>query len=357
MSDFDWNRWAQALSEIPGAAPSLFFALEAGKNRRLDIIFSHTFLPPGKFNLRRDGKNAPNWRLYLNCAGNDYYQRGIPGVTTSLDATAAWLGRIAAGLDISFVRMIGVSMGASAALIFGHRLAADRLIAVGPEILLGVPHDRSFIWNEAKVYDPRYRDLAPIVKGLGARFHLVFPAYDLADFIHIARAQETAAGAIFVPSFHSGGQCLDWPKILAAETDLSLPQDLTAHPVFAFDYRPQVLAESAAAFMAICERRFDEACERLAALCAEKPNPGLKAQMAAQLLLKGDEDAPRAALAEAKAEHRAFYKESGIEAPDAFPSRLVMGAYRHVLSEAEQERVRGLFDRSAASHQVEAPRE
>lgn len=346
MSDFDWNRWAQDLSDQRANELSLFFSLAPGTSRTLDLIFSHTNIPPGKFNLKRDGKDLPNWRLYLNCAGNDYYQRGIPGVAASIDQAATWLARVIAGLDVSFVRAIGVSMGGYAALLFGHLLEADRIIAVGPEIVIGEPHDRSFIWSAAKFYDPRYRDLSGVLKAVAGRAQIVFPAYDIADFIHIRQAQ--AAGCvpiIYLHAFHSGGQWLDWPRILESPRDIAFPQDFTAHPLFAFTYGPETLMEGEAAFAALCARRFGEAYERLLGLCSAQPNPGLAAQAAAQRSLMGDGDAAQARLAKAKAEHRIFYEGTGVEAPDAFPSRLVMGAYRHVLSEEEQGVLRGLFDR------------
>ncbi|MHB8885588.1 MAG: alpha/beta fold hydrolase [Methylovirgula sp.] len=346
MADFDWSRWAQSLSDAPAADPSLFFALLPGTSRTLDLIFSHTYVPPGKFTLLRDGKASPNWRLHLNCSGNNYYQRGIPGVAESIDRAAAWLGRVIAGLDISKVRAIGGSMGGYAALLFGHLVSADLIIAVGPEIMLGEAHDRSFIWYEEKIYDPRYREVSAVLAALGARARIVFPAYDVSDFQHIGRAQKIEGPEIlYLPSFHTGGQLLDWPKILAAGCDIAFPQGFTAHPSFDLDYGPAALAEATAAFAAICERRFMEAHQRLMALCAEKPNPGLAAQAAAQLCLNGDFAAAQTQLAAAKALHRAFYAECGLAPPEMFASRLVMGAYRHVLSEEEQGALRGLLDR------------
>ena len=119
--------------------------------------------------------------------------------------------------------------------------------------------------------------------------------------------------------------------------------------MFDFDYGPAALAEGMAAFMAICERSFAKAHEHLTSLCADKANRSLKAQSAAQLCLLGDHDAAQVQLAAAKAEHRALYRGHSLEPPDVFPSRLVMGAYRHVLTEAEQVMLRGLFDRREAS--------
>jgi pimeloyl-ACP methyl ester carboxylesterase len=345
VSDVDWNRWAQGLSDHPAPDPSLFFCLEPGTNRTLDLIFSHTYIPPGKFNLKRQSKGSPNWRLYLNCAGNDYYQRGIPGISASLDQTAAWLARVIAKLDVSFIRAIGVSMGGYAALLFGQLLSVDHIISVGPEIVIGEPHDRSFIWYEEKIYDPRYRDLSGILKDIGARGIIVFAAYDVADFVHIARAQAAdCLNVIYLHAFHTGGQWLDWPKILATERDVAFPQGLTAHPLFDFSYGRDALAEGAACFAAICTRRFAAAYAHLASLRSAKSNPGFAAQMAAQLCLMGDGEAARAQLAAAKAEHQSFYEGTGIAPPDAFPARLVMGAYRHVLTLEEQGALRQLLD-------------
>jgi pimeloyl-ACP methyl ester carboxylesterase len=342
----DWTGWAQSLSDEPSRDPSPFLWLEPGTRPTLDLIFSHTYIPAGKFSLKRDGKASPNWRLYLNCAGNDYYQRGIPGVAASIDALAAWLARIIAGLDLSFIRTIGTSMGGSAALLFGHLLDADRITAIGPEIALGQANDRSSVWNEAKFYDPRFRDLAPILKRVDARAEIVFPAYDVADFGHIRRAQDAGCeSALYVHAYHSGGQWLDWPKILESAGDLAFPQDFTMHPRFDFTYGSAALREGEAAFAAICARRFEDAHLRLADLCAAKSNPGLRAQAAAQLCLLGQEDAARAELMQAKEQHRIAYADSVVPPPDAFPSRLVIAAYRHVLSDDEQERLRALFDR------------
>lgn len=71
------------------------------------------------------------------------------------------------------------------------------------------------------------------------------------------------------------------------------------------------------------------------------------AQAAAQSCLLGDDASAHAQFEKAKRAHRSAYAASGMGAPDAFPARLVMGAYRHVLSEDEQERLRGMLDRQA----------
>lgn len=317
--DPDWNRWAQALSDAPAADPSLYFWLEPGTSRTLDVIFSHTYIPAGKFALRRDGKASPNWRLYLNCAGNGYYQRGITSVTETIDATASWLARIVSKLDVDHVRTIGVSMGAAAALLFGDLVSADRIIAVGPEIVLGGPHDRSFIWCAEKFYDARYRDLTSVLKSVAERACIVFPAYDIADFIHIRQTQDAGyPHVVYLHAFHSGGQWLDWPRILNADGDIAFPHAFTTHPAFDFDYAPQALKEGEAPFASICARDFGKARDRLVALSAQKSNPGLMAQAAAQSCLLGDDVAAGALLDRAKAAHRSAYAASGMEAPEAF---------------------------------------
>src|SRR4051794_37574178 len=88
------NATIQRLSQFPDAAPSPYFDFSLNSPDILDIAFTYAQVPAGIFSFQGDYRGSPHSVLHLNTADNDYYQRGIPGATRSIEATAAWLRAI-----------------------------------------------------------------------------------------------------------------------------------------------------------------------------------------------------------------------------------------------------------------------
>ncbi|WP_337269647.1 hypothetical protein [Oryzifoliimicrobium ureilyticus] len=266
--------------------PVSFFKYIPGDTRQLDLIFSQCFVAPGQFAIERLLTDNRHHCVFLNTANNDFYQHGVPGLGTSVDETAATLRQFARQIGVTRIRCLGMSMGASAAILFGSLLGADRVVAVGPEIEIGLPFHRSEYHNRDKRFHLSHRLLAPHVAALGDRLHLTFPAYDMGDWLHAAMATEIGAPFLWIRQFHSGGQSIDWPALLAADAcESPLRMFLTTGTEEPLP--PAQLRFGAAAHIAFCRKDHKEAVRIAAHLFDIKPLAGLAFFIAANLYCQG----------------------------------------------------------------------
>lgn len=97
-------------------------------------IAGRLVIPPYEFfNLTRD--LAVN-RIYLRDLHQAWYHEGLPGISTGIDDTAAYLRREAARMDAGRVVVFGNSMGGYAAILFGTLIGADAVHAFSPHTVL-----------------------------------------------------------------------------------------------------------------------------------------------------------------------------------------------------------------------------
>jgi pimeloyl-ACP methyl ester carboxylesterase len=113
----------------PDSQPSQYFKFIPGHREVLDITFPSAYFPEGRFTF--DEMPHPNDTLLLNVEDNDFYQRGIPGVTNSIDETVEWVRSIRDMLGASTVRTFGNSMGGYGALLFGALVPAQAMYVAG----------------------------------------------------------------------------------------------------------------------------------------------------------------------------------------------------------------------------------
>jgi hypothetical protein len=100
-------------------------------------------VPVGKFTFWKILKEAPFNVIFVNDASARWYLDGIPE-HPSEEALEAALRDAIHSLDPSLpVMTVGASMGAYAALRYGSKLGAARVLAMGPEVELCLPHGRS----------------------------------------------------------------------------------------------------------------------------------------------------------------------------------------------------------------------
>lgn len=243
-----------------------------GASSTVDVIWTHANVPAGTFNLERNGARI-NTKILLNMKGNDCYQRGVPGIADSIKGVTAWLAKTIAELGAAHVRSIGISAGATAAILFGHALDADTVIAVSPEIQLGIPGYRSHDWNAAKVYP--VRDVTALASGLGSRLSVVFPGWDISDFRHIHAVMHSCEADIsFVPDMHNGSKELNWRRIVAAAGAVDL-RAMTVSGNYDWRFDLDDVWQGVAGFEAI-GRSNGFADRMLSALLEKDPwNPGL----------------------------------------------------------------------------------
>lgn len=146
------------------------------------LVFSHIGYPAGKFAMTNALAGVSATRVYVNCHANSWYQRGLPGASSSIDETVAVLQRILDQLSPRRVFTVGMSMGGYAALLFGLKLECDAVLAYTAEVLLGEQYSRSYYMNGLKQYDYKYVCLAPLLRqNRRTKIYLTYGAYDLID--------------------------------------------------------------------------------------------------------------------------------------------------------------------------------
>ena len=282
----------EQMSEAGGAAdapPGDYDLFRRGASDTLDVVFCRAFTAPRSFQLAR--LPSPNSQLFLNVRGNDYYQRGIPGVTRSIEETASWLLDVAARCGAARIRTMGISMGAYAALLFGHLVGAEAIYACAPRLTLGRPSCRSWRWNRARVYHPAHRDLSVLLPGLVPRASLVFPAFDIMDHHDIVLAMRAVGpGRVrLVRAFHPCRHGFDWARIVATPAPLGFGDDILGRAEHRLAGGIDDLARLARAYTAVAERRFADALALLAQSAPRDPdNAGIHYQIGMMHALLGD---------------------------------------------------------------------
>jgi len=255
----------------------------------LDVVFCRAFTPPGSFQFA--AMASPNSQLFLNVRGNDYYQRGIPGVTWGIEETASWLMEVAAACGAARIRTMGVSMGGYAALLFGQLVGAEAIYACAPRLSLGRAECRSWRWNRARVYHPVHRDLSAVLPGLAPRARLVFPAFDIMDHHDIVLAMGgVGAGQVrLVRDFHPCEGGLDWAAILASPAPLGFADAILGCAEHGFAAEAADLARLARAYTAVADGRFRDVLGLLDEAASRDPaNTGVRYQAGMMHALLGD---------------------------------------------------------------------
>jgi hypothetical protein len=213
--------YLQGLSSFPDNAPSPYAKLDVGAHddKVLDIRFCHCNVPVGHFTFSRVGRDTRHSVLCLNTADNDWYQRGIPGISTSIETTATFLRKVISRLGCTYVRTIGSSMGGYAAVLFGDLLDADQIIACDPEFCLGDTLMRSWMWNSARYYDPQHIDVTAAVKRAGSRATISISIYDPMEAEAGLTMLREGAAPVLTKFFHGTPFHLDWQAVLTRPRD------------------------------------------------------------------------------------------------------------------------------------------
>ena len=148
----------------PDGPPGTLLIAFGGLASRLDGI------PPFEFLSALSGTAAR--RVFVRDLNQSWYQEGVRGVSTTLDATTATLRALVTESGAHRVVTLGVSAGGFAAIYFGVALEADFVLAFGPQTftsgrLRRWHRDRRWSEEIARIdnLDPTTtcRDLKPIV--------------------------------------------------------------------------------------------------------------------------------------------------------------------------------------------------
>lgn len=266
---------------------STFAKFRPGETSELNIVFSQAFVAPGNFAIERTLTSTRNPVLFVNAPNNDFYQNGIPAFGAAIEESARRLRAIAKELGATKIRCVGMSMGGSASIIFGALIDADEVVAVAPELEIGLPNHRSNYHNRDRRYHPVHRFLNSHLKALGGRTKLAFPAYDLGDWHHAAIATDLSRDYLWMRQFHSGGQSMDWPRLLeSAISGIVLGNFVTCGREPLID--AEALHEGAAVHSLFCSRNLDAAIERGQSLFHRHPLTGTALLIAAACYEKKD---------------------------------------------------------------------
>ena len=311
----------------PDEEKSPNFAFRPGSTGILDVYFSYP-VPGEQFVPSVQDTAGGNARLHVKETTHSYFQRGVPGISTSIEETAQWLERIVAWMQPSRLRIFGLSAGGYAALVFGHLLSADAVLAISPEVVLGKPLYRSERWFPNAIYNPDFQDVTPIIEGLGARLALVYPAYDPLDYemIRLCRERRPASMA-FVPHFHPGLACIDVGAFVRAGAGLPALADVLVQQ---YDFRDDdaAIASAVRAYESIMNRDYATSLPQLRDLFAADPNNfGFLMHVGAQQALLGDPAQGVATMRDALAGIRATHRNTEIGRIVARASRAPLRYY------------------------------
>lgn len=152
-------------------------------NDILVISFSHMGVPAGSFAHPNALKTFPYSLLQLNCPNNSFYLSPIPGVGDDVEAIAAHVRTFIAALGPRKVVCYGASMGAFGAVLYGYLLEADLILALGPEISLGLKGApaRGVVKDPSIFAHPWAANLLNVVKTGKTRLVALFGEKAIAD--------------------------------------------------------------------------------------------------------------------------------------------------------------------------------
>jgi hypothetical protein len=121
---------------------------------------------------------APLNKVLLRDPANAWYQRGLPGIGSDIEAVAARLGEAVAAIKPKKTVFIGQSMGAYGAIMFGALLEVDTILAFGPlsffdPVSAVAYHDRRWLASMLEVdRSPppvMHRDLPALCRARGTK--------------------------------------------------------------------------------------------------------------------------------------------------------------------------------------------
>ena len=153
---------------------------EASPARRLLVVFSAANASSFTF-FKSTEKMRPD-KLYIrDPEGNAWYQNGLRD-GENLDDIEARIRGVAK--DYREIWMIGSSMGGYAALYFGAKLKAQRVLAIAPQIIV----DNRFFRGPRKGVQVQTPDITELVlEAKATQFTIIFGSFDLIDTYNISR--------------------------------------------------------------------------------------------------------------------------------------------------------------------------
>jgi len=148
---------------------------------------------PFEFVKTLTGKNLH--RFYVRDSRNRWYQDGVEGLATGIDAAAAAIRNRLEATPFERIMTVGNSMGGYAAILYGILIGADKVVAFAPQSFIGrqmrAEHgDRRWHKDLGRILeaDMPYPDLLPLIAGTpGVKIAIYYCDGDPLDRLHAER--------------------------------------------------------------------------------------------------------------------------------------------------------------------------
>ena len=176
-----------------------FWLYEECPGHTLNVIFSARTIAPGRFSMYKSAKVLEGARLYLNCASNTWYQNDIKFIT---DLIKSYRGR-------RHLRIVGISMGGYAAVVWGCMFPFAHTVAFSPNLIIDTPFTHSWYYkfNPVKAYANM---LTSLTKRNPQKLSIFFGSRDLVDMYYYGMAKKAnITGTYALHSSHSTAAYLE----------------------------------------------------------------------------------------------------------------------------------------------------
>ncbi|MEQ1931119.1 MAG: hypothetical protein ABL957_11420 [Parvularculaceae bacterium] len=181
--------------------------------------FATRYRPWESFHFMGLTRKYPVNKLFFRDTKQAWYHQGVPGVSTNVDETAAYIASVIAERSVKRTVAIGVSAGGYAALIHGWLLEVDEVHAIAPQSYIDVDNrlaNDDFFMDEqvANIYETdraqqEYFDLVPLfTNGQNTRtqFHIHYCRNHRLDTLHALRLKD--APNVTLHDYEEGGHRL-----------------------------------------------------------------------------------------------------------------------------------------------------
>jgi len=271
----------QRLSPTADAAPSPYLKVQFGRSSTLDIVFTKSHMPAGTFCMTDMVAESSNTIVHVNVTNNDYYQNGIPGITDSIQQTAAWLSAVRDCLGASCVRTAGLSMGAYAAVLFGDMIDADLIFSFSAVVKPG---------HLTLGQKTSFRDIAARLRTVVPRTVITFGAFELCEYRYLQHCLDAGVDLdeiVWMPNFHPGAGSLNFHALFRAPDVVPIEAVVKQRYDSPLDLGD--VAALSAAFGSVYHGRHAEVVTMLGSILERDPgNPELYYRLGVHLVLSGD---------------------------------------------------------------------
>lgn len=151
-------------------------------------------LPFEFFNLTKD---IDTKKIYVRDLSLAWYHKGLPGIAKNIDGVAKYLGGLVKKSGAKKVIVVGNSAGGYAALLFGHLIDADVVLAFAPQTFISQRERKTHKdtrWEGAQIRNAhnsstrqeKYFNLKRVLGG-HTKFHIFYQRKSTLDKIHAER--------------------------------------------------------------------------------------------------------------------------------------------------------------------------